>query len=199
MRLTDLDRDNLTDDQTAVLDAIESGPRGNPQGNTQGNQSGGKAKAGVGLLGPYGVWVRAPAVGHAVQALGAAVRFESKLPEAVKEVAICTVGAFHHAKFEFAAHKRLALAAGVAPEPIDQLRRGEAPEFDGAEALAHAVAHELLNDHVISPPTYQTAVAMFGEPGVIELVTVIGYYVLVSYTLNAFEVPILKTMEDPFP
>ena len=78
-RLSDLDPENLTPAQKSVIDAIQAGPRGRR----------------VGLIGPYGVWVRAPEVGLAAQALGAAVRFATELAENLKEVAICTVGAFH--------------------------------------------------------------------------------------------------------
>jgi len=110
-RLSPLEPDDLDREERAVLEAIRSGPRASRHGR-------------VGLVGPYSVWVRAPKVGMAAQALGAAVRFETALSEALKEVAVCTVGAFHHAKFEFAAHRRLAVAAGVDETAIERLRRG---------------------------------------------------------------------------
>ena len=49
-RLEVLALDQLTEDQLTVLDAINSGPRG---GGTP-----------IGLVGPFGVWVRAPRVGR---------------------------------------------------------------------------------------------------------------------------------------
>ena len=182
-RLTKLDPEDLTSEQQDVLDAIQAGPLGRR----------------VGLIGPYGVWVRAPKVGLPAQALGAAARFATELAENLKEVAICTVGAFHKAKFEFAAHKNLALAAGVDGTSLERLRTAEEPGFQGDEALVHRVARELLNDHRISEVTYLDAAETLGETQLIELVTIIGYYCLISLTLNAFEVPLLDNMEDPFP
>jgi 4-carboxymuconolactone decarboxylase len=135
----------------------------------------------------------------AIQALGAAARFESTLPDNVMEVAICTVGAFYHAKFEFAAHKNLALTAGVSAEQLERMRVGESPAFHGAEDLAYRVAEALLNQHRIDSKTYDEALAQFGERGLIELVSIVGYYCMVSLTLNAFEVPLSADMEDPFP
>jgi 4-carboxymuconolactone decarboxylase len=41
--------------------------------------------------------------------------------------------------------------------------------------------------------------AAFGEQGVVEIVTTIGYYSLISLTLNAFEVPLSTQMDDPWP
>ena len=183
MRLSDLDADHLTPEQQEVYEALRNRAQG----------------ALPGLIGPFGVWVRAPKVGGAVQALGAAVRFGSSLAENVKEVAICTVGEFHRAKFEFAAHKRLARRAGVDEAALERMQRGEDPELEGDEAVAYSVASQLVKLHRIDPATYAAGVAAFGEEGLIELVTTIGYYCVVSLTLNAFEIPLPESWTDPFP
>lgn len=182
-RLSPLSPADLTPPQREVLDAIQGGPRGN-----------------MGLVGPFGVYVRAPAVGHATQALGAAVRFNTELAQDVKEVAICTVGAFFHSRFEFAAHTELALQAGVAPDIIESLRVGETPAFsDDGERAAHSVAVQLLNNHRVDDATYAEASTALGETQLVELVATIGYYCLVSMTLNLFQVPLRDGMTDPFP
>ena len=188
MRLPEITPDELTDEQRTVYDALRSGPRSSATSNL----------AGRGLPGPYGVWVRAPAIGAPAQELGAAVRFRSGLAENVKEAAICTVGAHYKAKFEFAAHERLALAAGVDQRHLDALREGRPAEFGGPEAIAHSVAAELVGSHRLSDETYAAALAEFGTEGVIELVTTVGYYCLISLTLNAFEVPLPTEWDDPF-
>ena len=177
---------DLTNEQREVLDAINSGPRGG-------------SGDGVGLIGPYGVWVRAPKVGHAIQNLGAVARFETNISEAVKEIAICVVGAHHRAKFEFAAHARLAIKAGIDPESVEAIRCGAVPALDGPVLISYEVAKELVDSSRLAQNTYEDAITAFGEVGLIELVSVIGYYVLVSYSLNAFQVPILDSMTDPFP
>lgn len=184
-RLERLSESGLDEEQKAFLDRLNDGPRG--------------SRGRVGLVGPYAVWVRAPHVGEPAQRLGAALRFGIALPENVKEVAICTVGAFYRAKFEFAAHRRLALRAGVSEAALDQLQAGEAASLEGEEALAHAFADEMLRQHRASPETYERALESFGETGLIELVSLIGYYCLISHTLNAFEVELPDGMVDPFP
>lgn len=190
-RLSPLTEENLTDEQRAVLDAINAGPRTSQHGR-------------IGLVGPFGVWVRSPAIGGAVQELGGNVRFKTSLGEDVKEVAICCVGAFHHAKFEFAAHARLAVNAGVREDIVEAIRSAGTPVFADEDRAAnldvsYAVAQALLNDHRLSDDLFSTARDAFGEAGIVELISVIGYYVLVSYTLNTFEVPLTPGMPDPFP
>ena len=153
----------------------------------------------MGMAGPFGVFVRAPHLGDPAQRLGGRIRFRTSLPENLKEVAICTVGAFHRSKFEFAAHARLAQVAGVGAEPLEQLQKGEPPLFEGDEALAWQVADQLLKQHRISEETYQQMVAVIGEEQMIELVMTVGYYCLISHTLNAFEIQVTDQMSDPFP
>lgn len=186
MRLSPIERDQLNSKQKAVLESIEQGPRGN-------------GRPGIGMIGPFGAFVRSPAVGSAAQALGSAIRFDSSLPENIKEVAICTVGAYYHSKFEFAAHRRLAIQAGVDETLLDELGKTGQAAFKDKEALAHQVALELLNKHQITDTTYAEAVSCFTENGMIELVATVGYYCLISLTLNAFQISLEKGMTDPFP
>ena len=165
-RLEVLALDQLTEDQRTVLDAINSGPRG---GGTP-----------IGLVGPFGVWVRAPRIGMAVQALGGVARFETSIAEDAKEVAI-------------------AQAAGVDAAAIENIRLGRDPVLKGTQSLAWSVATELMDAHRISDATYARAISSWSEEGLIELVSVVGYYCLVSLTLNAFDVPLPDNMDDPFP
>lgn len=171
--------------QRDVLDAMRSGPRG----------------ANLSLAGPFGVWVRSPSIGNAVQDFGGVARFATTdVPEDAKEVAICTVGIHFEAKFEFAAHRALALRAGVSEPVLDALHAGRQAAFDNDEQrLAWACASQLLEVKRVDDATYAAALEAFGENGVIELVSVIGYYALVSMTLNIFQIQVSGAMDDPFP
>ena len=184
-RLSKLEVGDLSSEQRELLDEIWSGPRAK-NGN-------------LGLVGPFDAQVRVPNLGRAVQAVGKALRQYTTIPEGAKEVAICTVGAFYRAKFEFAAHRPAAEEAGVDSDALERLRRGEDPQLQGAEQVAYEVASALVTTHRIPRSTYENAVATFGENGVIELVTVVGFYAQVSLSLNAFEVPLMDGMTDPFP
>ena len=115
------------------------------------------------------------------------------------EVAICTVGAFYRSKFEFSAHRALAIKAGVAEACLDQLVAGEEPAFAGDELISHTIASQMLHQHGILDATYDTGIDAFGETGMIELVATVGYYCLISLTLNSFQIPLEPGMVDPFP
>ncbi|WP_421120677.1 carboxymuconolactone decarboxylase family protein [Aquihabitans daechungensis] len=182
-RLPDLDPDDLNDAQRRLYDSLQNRPE------VQQN----------GLVGPFAVWMHAPELGAPMAELGAGIRFQASLPANATEVAICTTGVFYGASFEVAAHRPLAIRAGVDEAALDRLAAGDDPGFTGDDALAHAVADELLGTHTISGDTYAAAVERFGPQGVVELTTTVGYYALNALLLNAFEVPLAPGMEDPLP
>ena len=82
---------------------------------------------------------------------------------------------------------------------IESIRVGRVPVLEGAQGVAWSVATELMDAYRITDETYARAISHWNEEGLIELVSVVGYYCLVSLTLNAFTVPVLDNMEDPFP
>ncbi len=185
MRLTVPNEEDLNDAQQALRDAVLGSRKG--------------LGAEVWGRGPFGVWQHAPNVGHAALDLGAAVRFDTEIAADVREVAICTVGAHYKAKFEFAAHRAIGIAAGLEAEALDRLAEGRDPQWTGDLELAHRYTVTLLEDKRVSADLHDELVTCFGEHGAVELVTTIGYYCLISLTLNAFEVPLPNEMQDPWP
>ena len=77
--------------------------------------------------------------------------------------------------------------------PVSEAQRG------AALGLAHRVALALVETHRLDDALYAEALATFGIDGLVELVTTVGYYCLVSLTLNAFEIPLEPGMADPYP
>jgi 4-carboxymuconolactone decarboxylase len=80
---------------------------------------------------------------------------------------------------------------------IEALRQGEVPSFErDDEQIVYEVARQLLNDRRVTDATYASAESLLGETGMVELVTLVGYYCLISMMLNVFEVP-LPEGEEP--
>jgi 4-carboxymuconolactone decarboxylase len=142
------------------------------------------------LMGPFNAWVTAPGIGARLAELGAALRFESSVDRRLLEMAIITVGARWRAEFEWWAHSRMALHHGVSQEAVDAIARGEQPTLPDDERVVHAVARQLVDDGHVDRATYDAARELLGDRGIVELITLCGYYTLVSFTLNAFDVPL---------
>jgi len=140
------------------------------------------------LMGPFNAWVTAPGIGGRLAELGAALRFESSIDRRLLEVAIITVGARWRAEFEWWAHSRMALHHGMSQDAVDAIARGETPRLPDDERVVHEVARQLVADGRVDRATYDAAHELLGDRGIVELVTLCGYYTLVSFTLNAFDV-----------
>lgn len=170
-RLAPLDLANLTPEQKEVADAIMAGPRG-------------------GLRGPFEAWLRSPVLADRAQRLGEFSRFHTSLPKHLVEFAIILTGKHWKAQFEFFAHARLAVEAGLPRETVEAVRTGERPVFrDAAERAVYAFVTEYFATNRVSDSTYQQALAVLGgERGVVDLIGIVGYYGLVSMTLNVFDV-----------
>jgi 4-carboxymuconolactone decarboxylase len=185
-RLAPLSRDDLTDPQKEVYDDIVGGVRGSIQG-------------------PFNAWLRSPALANSAQKLGEFCRFNTSLGPRLSEIAILITARKYKSQVEWYLHAQIAMEAGHAQATIDAMLAGERPDFAAApdadpdrENMVHDYASELVEAGRVSDDMHARALAVFGEQGLVELVGVIGYYHMVSLTLNAFNVPLPEGVEPPF-
>ena len=170
-RLPDLPREAMTTEQQRIHDQIAAGPRGK-------------------VRGPLKAWLNSPGLADVAQQLGAYMRFGSRLPPRLSELAIIVTGAHYKAEYEWYAHVRFAHEAGIPETVTEAIRKGETPDLPEADQrIVHRVAVELNTKHRLSDDTFAEAVEVLGLPALIDLIALVGYYGLVSLTLNAFEMP----------
>ena len=141
------------------------------------------------MTGPFNAFVQAPDVGRHLDPLGAAMRFGTSVERRLAEIAIITVAARWRAEFEWQAHARVARELGVPGAVIDAIAHGEDPAFASDEERAvHAVARQLTETGRLGQDAYEAAQRLLGDAGLVELVSICGYYTLVAFILNAFDV-----------
>ena len=175
--------DNLTPEQRALYDAIRSGPRAKLSNS-------GASKPGP-LGGPFNVWLRSPGIGDCVQRLGEEIRFRSSLPAKLNEMAILVTGRFWTSQYEWHAHCKLALDAGLDPAIANAIAEGRRPDnMNDDEAVVYDFSQELHEKHGVSDENYKRASQRFGERGVFDLIAVNGFYSLVSMCLNVDRTPL---------
>lgn len=152
------------------------------------------------LVGPFNAFVHAPKVGKRLSSLGALLRFRTSIDRRLSEVAICTVGAYWHSEFEFWAHVPMAIEHGVPEAVLAAMRGGRTPEFErDDERVVYDVTTQLLESHRVDPETFVAGKDVLGEKGMVELASTIGYYCLISMTLNLFEVGLPDGEEQNWP
>jgi 4-carboxymuconolactone decarboxylase len=178
-RLPNLRRDELGPEGQRVWDSIA------------GTRAGATVNAEGGLTGPFNAFVHAPGIGQHLTSLGLELRFGTSVGRRLTEVAILTVGARWQAEFEWWAHAQMASKHGVPEAVITAIGRGEDPPFAAADERAvYAAARELAGTGRLAQGTYDEVRRALGDRGVVELVTLCGYYTLISFLLNAFDVPL---------
>ena len=178
-RFPPLEPDAMTAAQRAVAEAIASGPRG-------------------GLRGPFQAWLRSPVLADRLQKVGEYLRFSSTAPRRLNELAILITARAWDAQFEWWAHHRLALEAGLDPAVAADLAEGRRPAaMQADEAVVYDFCTELRATRRVSDATLAAAIALLGEAGVIDLIAVSGYYDIVSMTLNVAEVALPDGLPEP--
>lgn len=184
--------EQLTPEQKALSDAIKSGPRAKLA-------SSGASKPGP-LGGPFNVWLRSPGIGNLVQQLGEEIRFRSSLSGKLNELAILVTARNWTSQYEWVAHHKLALEGGLDPKIAEAIAQGRRPEgMDADETLVYEFSTELQATQGVSDAMHARAVARFGERGVVDLISVNGFYVLVSMCLNVDRTPVPPGTPLPLP
>ena len=174
----------LDADQRALYDRITQGPRAGQKAQVPIADDEGR------LLGPFGLMLLAPGVGEAVQELGAALRFRGSMTPRARELAILTVAVGLRSGFEWWAHERAALAAGITAAQLQAVLDGESPEdLDEQERCVVDTAAALVRDRGLAEDAYRRAEELLGRDGLAELVWLVGYYSSLALALEVFAPP----------
>ena len=151
-----------------------------------------------GVYGPFLPLLRSPQLLDRVAKMGEYLRFESVLDARIRELATCAVARHVSNQFEWTMHAPLAAKAGVGEATIEALRLGARPRsLPADEEAALDFTRELLTTNGVSDPTYATAVQAFGEQGVVELASLVGYFAMVSWVMNVARTPAQASAMGP--
>jgi ABC-type molybdate transport system substrate-binding protein len=152
------------------------------------------------LGGPFNVLLRSPEMGNHAQKLGEYVRFRTSVPRRLNEMAILMTARFWSSQYEWYAHERLALDAGLGRDVVDAIRASERPEsMQDDETVVYDFCTELRERRRVSDATFEAAVGLLGEKGVVDLIATMAYYDLVSMVLNVDRYPLPPGADLPFP
>jgi 4-carboxymuconolactone decarboxylase len=139
--------------------------------------------------GPFEILYRSPEVCRHLSRLGEFLRWGSSLSPALSELAICLTARHIRANYEWHAHCPLAVEGGVPAAAMEAIRTGATPSFTAKDqALVYRLVTELIDTKRLSDASFAEAKGAFGEAGVVELGTIIGYYTAIGNALNVFEV-----------
>lgn len=180
----------LDDRQRALYDAILSGPRSSRPGASSLVDDQGC------LEGPFNAFLLQPALGHALQSVGATLRYATDLDDRLREIVILVVAAHRASEFEQHVHEPIARGLGVGDEQLAAIRAGEQALLTGDEALVATATREMLDGGDVRDETFEALRARFGDAAIFELTAVVGYYATLALQLRVFRVTTPDTTPD---
>jgi 4-carboxymuconolactone decarboxylase len=155
------------------------------------------------VTGPWIALLRSPELMTRTRGLSDYLRFESIVPGWLRELVILMTARQWGQNYEWNAHYAIAMEEGLSPDIARAIAEGRRPEgMVAEEEVLYDFVMELQRNHSVSDATYERAVERFGEQGVIEIVSLAGYYTMISMILNTSRAPLpagAKPALAPFP
>jgi 4-carboxymuconolactone decarboxylase len=139
------------------------------------------------VQGPFTMFLHSPEVAGRVAHLGAYVRFEGSLDMRVRVLAAMTVAREFEAMYVWGAQTGGARRLGVPEATITAIRENHSRGIPPEDAQIVEFTRALLRRHRVDDATFKAMQARFGNDELIQLTTAIGYYSLLSMTVNACE------------
>jgi 4-carboxymuconolactone decarboxylase len=142
------------------------------------------------LGGPLRALVYVPDLAPTLQAVSRALR-RSSLSRRLIELVILTVGHHVDSEYEVAVHEPISLDVGLTQQQLTALRERRDPDLDDpVEQTVWRTTVRLLDVGDLDDAAYDQAIGALGERGLIELITLIGFYRMIALMLQVFRIPV---------
>ncbi len=154
--------------------------------------------AGVVETGPGSVMIHSPEMRRRANALVNYLRDASTLPKKIQELAMLVTARAMDCQFIWNAHAARGRREGLSDALVDALRdKRPLPMLPADEAIVVQYGQEFFQTHKISQQTFDTALTHFGAQSLTELSTLMGYYALLAFNANAFEIDLPAARTEP--
>ena len=178
-RFPKLTPEQMTPAQREVAAEIAAGPRGE-------------------VRGPFIALLHNPELASRVQKLGEHLRWEGKLPDALKELAVLVTARRWTCQHEWVMHSKLALEGGLAPQIVEAIKQGKEPTgMSDEEKAIYTFCREVHATGRAGEAAFSAIEKRFGLDGALELVALNGYYTLMAMVLNTAGLPLPGNAEPP--
>lgn len=178
-RLPDLDPEKLTAEQRAAIEEAAGGLRGRMPAQMAG-------------------WISSPVMAARAQKLGEFLRYETTLGPRLSELAILVTARAWTSQYEWHVHARIGREAGLDDAVLTAIAERRGPDFRAEdERVVYEVARSIHERHGLDDALFAWATETLGAQGLSELIGLLGYYTLVSMTLNTYGIGVPAGVADP--
>lgn len=171
-RFPKLTPETMTSAQCEVAAEIAAGPRGE-------------------VRGPFIALIHNAELARRIQQLGEHLRWKSKLPPGLLELAVLVTARRWSCQHEWYMHEKLARKANVEASVIDAIAQGkEPPGLSPDAALVYKASRQAHATGRLDDATFAAARERFGLDGTLELLALNGYYSMMAMVLNTAGMPL---------
>jgi 4-carboxymuconolactone decarboxylase len=143
------------------------------------------------VRGPFAIWLTSPELCHHALTLQDWFPKHAKLERRLLELMILVLARQATAQFAWFVHEPHALRLGISRTVVEAIRERGTPDFEREdERLVYDLTLELDATKTLSQASYQRGIEMLGAQAMVELVSAVGFYVMVAMTLNTFDAPV---------
>ncbi|HEX4636724.1 MAG TPA: hypothetical protein VH189_11120 [Rhizomicrobium sp.] len=132
----------------------------------------------IGIGGPYHIMLRSPQAAQQIINLMDYLRFQSTVPNRLKEFSIMIQGRLWRSQVEWATHYAPAIKAGVSADTLAALKINRRPTtMQPDEAAVYDFCTELYTKHAVSDETYGRLHQHLNDQQIVDLTLLQGLYV----------------------
>lgn len=138
--------------------------------------------------GPVSVSLYSPKIAEIWNELNQYLRNDSVIERGYFELAVLVAAAHIRQQYEYSGHEPAALEFGISRAAVDTVKfNRDVMDLTAEESLIIRLGRQIMRDHKVDAATFAEAVDLFGRQGVVELITVMGDYVMVGMVLTAID------------
>ena len=139
----------------------------------------------------FRMMAHAPALMPGIMELTGAILYRSKLEPVLRELVILRVGHLCGSSYEVHQHRKISAAIGIAQAKIDGTARDADPAlYDERELIVLQLAEQVVRTVKADDALFARAVKVFGHELTMELLIIIGLYVMLAQVLENAEVEV---------
>lgn len=141
--------------------------------------------------GPHKIWLVNGSLSKTIVPIGAYYQKQSTLTKAEIEIVTVLTTARWHSAYGTYEHEKIADKLGHIPMmTTEHLIAGVPVEFtDPRQQVVYELASALVQPRIVPVGLYQRAKEVLGDAGLVDVAVLIGWFTMVSMTLNIYDVP----------
>jgi 4-carboxymuconolactone decarboxylase len=157
-----------------------------------------RSAQGAKVRGLYIPLMNHPELTQLIERLGYYLKFEGKLPRDAYQFIVLSIARKIEVPFEWLDHLAPARAAGLSDALIEAILKSDRGSIPHPYSLILETIDVVLEFKSIPENLQSQMIDLYGVQGLLEVVTLCGFYQMVGEITQAFDVPLPEHTKNPF-